>query len=447
MINRRQFLNMTSRTAMGIGLANLLPGQLLAAGNGFPDYKCLVNIFLFGGNDSFNLLVPTSNAEYNVYAASRQNLAVAQSDLLGINPDNPDGATYGFHPSAGALQSLFESGESAVIANVGPLIEPVTKDQYLNSVVAVPPQLFSHNDQQAQWQSLKGDASLATGWAGRVADLIAASTSDQLLALNTSTFGTNLFQAGAVSIPYTVSTTGANTYGAFGADAALGAERRASFETYLDSSFDNIHARALAAVHRRSLASADLVNEALAQAPDLATVFPASFLGAQLSIVARLIAVRDQFEMCRQIFFVGAGGFDTHDDQNQLQPGLLADVADSIQAFQLAMVELGLNDNVVSFTHSDFGRTLTSNGDGTDHGWGGHQIVTGGAVTGRQIYGQMPLLEIGGADDATGGRIIPTTSVDQYAATLAEWFGVDPLEFGTVAPNLSNFATGNLGFV
>ena len=382
-----------------------------------------------------------------MYAASRQNLAIDQASLLGISPDNPDGASYGFHPSTAALQSLFESGESAVIANVGPLIEPVTKDQYLNELVPLPPQLFSHNDQQSQWHSLKGNASLASGWAGRIADSLVADTADQLLALNTSTFGTNLFQAGAVSIPYTVSTSGANTYGAFGGDAVLGAERRASFEAYLDSSFDNIHARALAAVHKRSLASADLVNQALALAPILTTSFPASFLGAQLNIIARLIAVRDQFEMCRQIFFVGTGGFDTHDDQNELQPGLLADVANSIQAFQLAMVELGVNDNVISFTHSDFGRTLTSNGDGTDHGWGGHQIVTGGAVLGRQIYGQMPILEIGGDDDATGGRIIPTTSADQYAATLATWFGVDSSNLTSIAPNVNNFAVNNLGFV
>ena len=447
MINRRRFLNISGRTMLGAGLASLLPRQLVAADNGFSDYKCLVNIFLYGGNDSFNLVVPTSNAEYNVYAASRQNLAVEQLDLLAINPDNADGATYGFHPSAGALQSLFEAGDAAVIANVGPLIAPVTKEQYLSGAASLPPQLFSHNDQQAQWQSLKGDASLATGWAGRIADQLVAETADQLLALNTSTFGTNLFQAGAVSIPYSVSTTGANTYGAFGAEAALGAERRAAFESHIDSEFGNVHARALAAVHKRSLASADLVNQALAQAPDLATVFPASFLGAQLNIIARLIAVRDRFEMSRQIFFVGAGGFDTHDDQNELQPGLLSDVADSIQAFQLAMVELGVNDNVVSFTHSDFGRTLTSNGDGTDHGWGGHQIVTGGPVNGRQIYGQMPILEIGGDDDATGGRIIPTTSVDQYAGTLAEWFGVDTSALDTIAPSLSNFTTSNLGFV
>ena len=308
MINRRRFLNISGRTMLGAGLASLLPRQLVAADNSFSDYKCLVNIFLYGGNDSFNLVVPTSNAEYNVYAASRQNLAVEQLDLLAINPDNSDGATYGFHPSASALQSLFEAGDAAVIANVGPLVAPVTKEQYLSGAASLPPQLFSHNDQQAQWQSLKGDVSLATGWAGRIADELAGSTADQLIAMNTSTFGTNLFQAGAVSIPYSVSTTGANTYGAFGAEAALGAERRAAFESHIDSEFGNVHARALAAVHKRSLASADLVNQALAQAPDLATVFPASFLGAQLNIIARLIAVRDRFEMCRQIFFVGAGG-------------------------------------------------------------------------------------------------------------------------------------------
>ena len=181
--------------------------------------------------------------------------------------------------------------------------------------------------------------------------------------------------------------------------------------------------------------------------PELDTPFPESRLGRRLRIVARLLAVKDEFEVNRQIFYITTGGFDTHDDQNQDQPDLLMDLSDSIQAFQTAMTEIGLSDQVTTFTQSDFGRTLTSNGDGTDHGWGGHQLVAGGAVLGQRIFGTMPILEIDGADDVAGGRIIPTQSADQYAATLANWFGVDDSALDQIAPNLPAFNLRNLGFM
>ncbi|MFT4820656.1 MAG: hypothetical protein ACI9B8_001970 [Sulfitobacter sp.] len=442
-MRRRKFLTL-SASALA---SSMIPLRAFSADAGFSDYKCLVNIFLLGGNDAFNLVVPSSSAEYNIYAASRQNLAVPQADLLAINPSNPDGASYGFHPSASVLRDLFEAGDLAVMANIGPLIEPTTKDAYLSQSVALPPQLFSHNDQQDQWYTLRGKLSLSTGWAGRIADLLQSSTQAQQLALNTSLFGTTLFQASDTSVPYTVGVGGANTYGALDADAFLGSSRRAAFEAYLDRGFTNLHARALSEVHQRSLGTADQVNEALALVPQLATPFPDSSLGKQLNTIARLIAVKDEFAMSRQIFFAATGGFDTHDNQNQVQPNLIQDIADSVGAFNAALMEISQSDSVVTFTQSDFGRTLTSNGDGTDHGWGSHQIVTGSAVIGRDIYGTMPTLEIGGEDDATGGRIIPTTSADQYAATLARWFGVDESDLAQVAPNLGNFTSQNLGFL
>jgi len=442
-MHRRDLLRYCASALAGV----TLPFPAFSAEAGTPGYKCLVNIFLFGGNDAFNLVVPRSDAEYNTYATSRQNLAVPQADLLAISPNNPDGASYGFHPSATSLQTLFETGDLAIIANTGPLIEPTTKDAYLAQSVALPPQLFSHNDQQDQWHTLKGKSPLNTGWAGRIADLMQNSTQDQLLALNTSIAGTTLFQAGATSTPYTVSVNGANTYGALDQGAQLGGARRTAFEAYLDRGFTNLHARALAEVHQRSLNTADKVNQALALVPQLTTPFPESSLGQQLNIIARLIAVKDQFAMSRQIFFAATGGFDTHDDQNQLQPGLIQNLSDSIGAFNAALAEIGQGENVVTSTQSDFGRTLTSNGDGTDHGWGSHQIVTGASVLGRRIYGNMPILEIGGENDATGGRIIPTTSADQYAATLASWFGIGAEDMDLVAPNLSNFTSKNLGFL
>ncbi len=449
MLDRRMFIVNSALGVAGAGLAHL-PGavraELIGSSAVFDDYKALVCVFLFGGNDSFNMLVPRSTAEYDVYAAARQNLAVARDVLLPIQPLTNDGAQYGLHPGMPGIRDLFEVGRAAVIANVGPLIQPTTRDQYLNRTVPVPPQLFSHNDQQDQWHTLRGRAGIPTGWAGRIADALASETGAQQIALNISLNGTTRFQAGASTLPYTIGTTGAPAY--FGMTRAPeDRDRRAAFDALLGRNWPSIFARAFARVNRRALDTADLVNAALALAPTLTTPFPSSRLAQQLAMVARLIAVRDELEMSRQIFFVAAGGFDTHDNQVSDQPNLLVDVSASIAAFHAATVELAVANQVTTFTQSDFGRTLTSNGDGTDHGWGGHQLVAGDAVRGRDIFGRMPRLEIGGPDDVGAGRIIPTISVDQFAATLAKWFGVADAELNAIAPNLSNFTQRDLGFL
>jgi uncharacterized protein (DUF1501 family) len=445
-MHRRDFLKLSAAlSALGlIGGPGMIPAARSAD---FSDYKCLVNVFLLGGNDSFNMLVPRSDAEYSIYAASRQNLAIPQGDLLPISPLNSDGSLYGLHPMASGLQSLFETGDLAIVSNVGPLLEPTSKDDYLNGTTNLPPQLFSHNDQQNQWQSLRGTHSLSTGWAGRIADLLAEDLSGQLLPTNISTSGNSRFQAAETSSPYTVNNNGASSYAAFRRGAEFGVERRASFEQQLANGYGNIHSRALAEVHTRSLQYADLVNEALTLVPELNTAFPDTRLGRRLRIVARLLAVKDEFEVNRQIFYITAIGFDTHDNQNQDQPNLLLDLGDCLQAFQTAMAEIGLENQVTTFTQSDFGRNLTSNGDGTDHGWGAHQLVSGGAVMGRQIYGTMPVLEIDGPDDVAGGRVIPTQSADQYAATLATWFGIPESNLNEIAPSLPAFNLRNLGFM
>ncbi len=448
-LDRRRFLVNSALGVAGASLAHL-PGavraELIGSSAAFTDYKALVCVFLYGGNDSFNMVVPSSLAEYNVYAASRQNLAVARDVLLPIQPLTSDGAQYGLHPGMAGIRDLFEAGRAAVVANVGPLIQPTTRDQYLNHSVPVPPQLFSHNDQQDQWQTLRGRTAIKTGWAGRIADALAAETSAQQIALNISLSGTTPFQAGASTLPYTIGTTGAPIY--FGMTSAPeDRERRAAFETLVGENWPSIFSRAFARVNRRALDTADLVNAALALAPPLTTPFPTSRLAQQLAMVARLIAVRAELEMSRQIFFVAAGGFDTHDSQMNDQPNLLADVSASVAAFHAATIELGVGSQVTTFTQSDFGRTLTSNGDGTDHGWGGHQLIVGDAVRGRDIYGRMPRLEIGGPDDAGAGRIVPTVSVDQFAATLSKWFGVADAQLGAIAPNLANFTQRDLGFL
>ena len=445
--NRRQFLKATGAGAAAAFAS--YPGGAFAQGVGmvapFGDYKALVCVFLFGGNDSFNMLVPRSDAEYGVYAASRQNLAIAQTDLLPITPATPAGADYGLHPSMTGLQGLFGSNRVALISNMGPLVEPTTKDQYLNGATMLPPQLFSHNDQQDQWHSLKGASVSKTGWAGRVADLIRLNVAGQQMATNASLFGSSLFQSASDTIAYVMGPGGPIQFDGFG-DTSPFLEQRQAFANIIAANYDSIYERGFAEIQQRAVASADLVSNAIANAPLRNTVFPQSQLGQQLQTIAQLIDVRDDLQMQRQIFFVATGGFDSHDDQVMNQPGLLGGISDALTAFYDATVEMGVADSVTSFTQSDFGRTLTSNGDGTDHGWGGIQLVVGDAVNG-DMYGTYPLLQIGGDDDVGGGRMIPTTSADQYAATLARWFGIDDVDLSSVAPNLDNFIERDLGFM
>jgi uncharacterized protein (DUF1501 family) len=448
-ITRRRFVK--ALTAGGLVHAlGVTPGTVWAqaAGtSGFSDYKALVCVFLFGGNDSWSMVVPRSDAEYNAYAQSRQNLAIAKDQLLPINALNGNGVLYGMHPSMQGVASLFESARCAVMANVGPLIAPTTKAQYQEKSVPLPPQLFSHNDQQDQWHSLRGQATSKSGWAGRIADLLASQVSGQQLALNVSLSGNTLFQAGNAATPYIMGASGATTFTGMGATGTPLA-RKTSFTNVANATYGSVYERAYADVQKRALKYADLVNGALAGAPALTTVFPTgSTLATQLQTVAKMIAVRDRLGMSRQVFFVATGGFDTHDDQLQDQPGLLGNVSASLAAFHAATVELGVAERVTTFTQSDFGRTLTSNGDGSDHAWGGVQLVVGGAVRGRTIYGRYPVLAINGADDVGGGRMIPAISSDQYAATLARWFGIADADLPKIAPSIGNFAARDLGFL
>ena len=454
-LNRRELLANGTAAAAAPAFAHY-PGaafsQVLGTSAPFPDYKALVCVFLFGGNDSYNMVVPRSTAEYGVYAASRQNLAIAQQDLLPINPLSGETVQFGLHPSMPGIRDLFETGSAALINNTGPLVEPTTKNDYFAGSLLLPPQLFSHNDQQDQWHSLKGATVSKTGWAGRMSDLIRTNVVGQQLATNVSLFGSSLYQSADETIAYVMGNNGPIPFQGFGdpndpnADPIL-VEQRLAFERIIGADYATIYERGFAEVQQRAVATGDLVNNALANATPLNTVFPSSQFGTELDTVARLISVRDDLSMERQIFFVATGGFDTHDEQLQNQPGLLENVSEAMTAFYKAMVELGISDSVTTFTQSDFGRTLTSNGDGSDHGWGGVQLVVGDAVAGQRMYGTYSDLALNGPNDVGGGRIIPTTSSDQYAATIAKWFGIPDVDLDAVAPNLANFATRDLGFL
>lgn len=435
----------------------------MAGTGGFGDYKALVCLFLFGGNDSWNMVVPTSTAEYNAYSRSRgggttSSLAIDRATLLPITlqGQNTGDPTYGFHPSMTGARDLFASGKLAVMANVGPLIRPTTKAQYQTAATTghtLPPQLFSHNDQQDQWHSLRGRATLKSGWAGRVADVLNAQTGSQSLSVNVSLAGQTFFQASEIAKPYVMGATGPTPFTAFPTTGS-GPARRAAFEAVLaaatGTSSNTIYERSFAGVQQRAVQFADRISAAIASGysfnalPNTGTL---SALQQQLRTVAKVISARQSLGLSRQIFFVSTGGFDQHDDLVRDQPGLLSNVSASIKTFYDAMTEIGMENSVTLFTHSDFGRTLTSNGDGSDHAWGGVQLVAGGAVQGGRFYGSYPLLEIGSTWEIGGGRIIPTVSADQYAATLASWFGVADPDLSKVAPSIGNFDTRNLGFM
>jgi uncharacterized protein (DUF1501 family) len=344
---------------------------------------------------------------------------------------------------ASGLQQLFNTGRAAIVGNVGTLIRPTTKTDYLANRVEVPPQLFSHNDQQAYWQvsSTRGGD---TGWAGRIADVLHAANPDAFVPMGTSLNYESILLRSQGGHQYVIGNEGARQFSYLEWDPDV---RNAYLALHADDLQASLFERSFAASFRRTRMTASSVDIALTETSPLVTPFPNENLATQLKMVARLIKVRAALGMKRQIFFVSLGGFDHHDGLLTQHPRLLSQLSQALKAFHDATVELGVAEQVTTFTASDFGRTLSSNGDGSDHGWGGHHFVIGGAVRGGRFYGRMPELRNGGPDDVEAGRMIPTTSVDQYAATLARWFGVSGSELDVVFPNLGNFATRDLGFM
>jgi uncharacterized protein (DUF1501 family) len=434
------------------------------------DYKALVCIFLGGGNDCNNLIVPVG-ADYTPYAAARQNLALPEASLLPISPLNNDGHSYGLHPTLGEMQTLFQEGKMAMLFNVGPLVYPMTRAQYQSNSVPRPPQLFSHSDQVTHWQTSLPDQPPKSGWGGRIADLLhpgqidlVNSNNSARIALCTSLAGANTFEVGNTFAQYHVSTGGAVTV------SGVTGTRLDAFKAILDVASVNLQRSAFAGVTKNAIETGDLLNNAIAAtaAANFFTVpFPTSSLGNQLKMVARLIEAGPRpssgtppgLNMKRQIFFCSVGGYDTHTSQVQnngateadrvlgSHTNLLNEISEAVFAFQRAMEQINRSNEVTAFTASDFGRTFPTNGQGSDHGWGSHHMIVGGAVQGRKTYGTFPVLQVNGPDDTSTGRWIPRTSVDEYSATLARWFGVQSNDMSTVFPNIGHFAAPNLGFM
>jgi len=486
-ITRREFLRRAACAAVGTAamtsaIRDLRFMNAAVAQSNLTNYKALVCIFLQGGNDSNNLILPTIQSQYNNYATIRTPvLAIPQSAILPVTSLDSDGNTYGLHPSCPELQTLFGEGNLAFLFNTGTLVHPLTRSQYLSGSVSTPPQLFSHADQQTQWQTSVPDQPPTTGWGGRCADLLNAVQPNAPISLMVTLAGANTFEIGNLVAQYSVSTSGAISLSLPKTPSGgASTNRLPTLMNILGLPYSNLQAQAYARVAEQAINSGALLNNAIsntAAANYWTNSFPAkitapeggatftSTLSPQLEMVARLIAAGNTpvaqggFGMLRQIFFCQVGGYDLHTGQTEYSAGspnnvlvgahtnLLAELSQSMYAFQRAMEQLGLSQQVTCFTASDFGRTFPSNGQGSDHGWGSHHLILGGAVKGQRTYGQFPVLTVNGPNDTSTGRWIPTTAIDQYFATLATWFGVDNSNLSTVFPNLGRFTTNNLGFI
>jgi len=467
-MTRRAFLKRAGALSMmGVGapLALNLAGISEAAAFEASDYKALVCVFLFGGNDYGNTVIPFDTTNYDLYSKIRGGGAgrtaggialgrdaLAATALTTLTPQTlTNNIQYALSPELKSMASLFNSGKAAVQLNIGPLLTPLTLAQYKSSdriKYPLPPKLFSHNDQQSIWQALDSEGA-TRGWGGYMGDLALSSNNISTLTC-ISASGNAVFLAGNNALQYQISPSGAIPINAAKASAFGSSAVSAALKTLITQSSPHLLENELAVVTKRSMDLEVVVNAAL-NPVNLSTSFDIdgnrNSLADQLKVVARLIGARDVLGARRQVFFVSLGGFDTHDGLNENHPRLLAQVDEAMSAFYQATVELGVSEKVTSFTASDFGRTLASNGDGSDHGWGSHHFVVGGAVNGGQFYGTAPHISLTSDDQVGQGRLLPSTSVDQLAATLASWFGVSSSEINSILPNVNRFASSNLGFM
>ncbi len=461
--SRRRFLQQTGGLSALTLAASMDKFGISSAAAQAPGYKALVCVFMFGGNDASNMVMPLTN--YAQYLAARPvstGINIPLANLLPITPANTGGAQYGLHPAMPELQNLFTVGKCAILCNVGTLSEPITRAQYISSKhggIKVPDNLFSHSDQQQQFMTTISNASLAktTGWGGRLADTVVGLNSPTATPMSMSFSGSQTFGNGvgvrSLSLP-----TGGN-FGFSGdggsAQQVARAAARSSLITLPDS---NQIVQAAEVTMNTALSSSVLLNPILqgAGSSAITTAFTGvtGGLANQLKAVAKIIEQHATLGHQREIFFVSIGGFDTHTGEIAGHNNLYPQVSKAINAFYLATAGLGLANQVTTFTLSDFGRTMKPNSAGTDHGWGSHHFIVGGdgsasgSVAGNNMFGFYPNLTLAGPDDSgNAGRWIPTTAMDQYGATLAKWFGASPADVAQIFPNLGKFASADLGFM
>lgn len=470
-VSRRHFFRQAGCAAMGTttlfsSLINLkMASALVSPPPECPnDYKALVCILLEGGNDSFNMLVPYSGTPYNTYAATRSELAIAQNELLPLGDPMTETVNFGIHPSMTEVKNLYDAGNLSFISNVGTLVEYLTDaNDFFSGLKNVPLGLYSHSDQIQQWQTSVPQSRDAVGWGGRMADILHSCNDAQNISMNISLSGRNVFQAGKTVVEYAISNMGNGGSGIpdimyYGNSGFLNNLRRTAVENMMAANYSNVFQSTFGDLTNQSLESQEQFSAALGNVQNFTTAFQPSFFATypndymayDLHQVARTIAARDALGMKRQTFFVSIGGWDHHDELIFSQAALLGEVSRALGEFYKALEEMGLQNDVITFSVSDFGRTLTSNGNGTDHSWGGNQFVMGGAVNGKNVFGTYPDLTLSNPlniDDR--GTMIPTLSTDEYFAELAAWFGLTNSELVDVLPNLNNFNyfSSPIGFI
>jgi len=444
MFSRRGFIRVTTASVGSLALRPF--GLLPALAQTGPNYRALVCIFLFGGNDSNNTVIPMDDTNYQAYTSIRGSLGLTAAELT-PTVYSAANAPYAFHYKMPELASMFSSKELAVVANVGSLVQPLTRAQYQAQQTPVPLNLFSHSDQQLQWQTSIAQGNSPTGWAGRAADYIESQK------INSSNFpvffsvaGNALLGTGATTQPVAVAPGGTLQLSGFNTSAASQA-RWGALNNLLTLDSGVTLAQAANDTLANSIADATALGQALAKGTPLKTQFPSTPLAQQLQQVAQIIQVSSYLGMSRQIFFCSLGGFDTHAGEMEAHNTLYPELSQAVAAFYAATQELGVAQNVTTFTESDFSRTFQpTTTDGSDHAWGSHHLVVGGAVQGGQIYGSFPMFELGGPNDTdTRGRWIPTLSIDQYGASLSSWFGIPDTALPTVFPNFANFGSQKIG--
>jgi uncharacterized protein (DUF1501 family) len=450
-LNRREFIGQASCAAVGstalfstlltLRLANSLAAQTVTPGG---DYRALVCLFLSGGNDSFNMLVPTSAGEYDAYVKVRGNLALAKDTLLQITPGNLGGRTLGIHPSMPEVRDLFNAGRLAFVSNVGSLVRPMTLADY-KAGRYLPVSLYSHADQIKQWQTCIPDQRTAIGWGGRAADIMRSLNGPSLVSMNISLSGQNVFLTGQQAFTYSVGSGGATALTGYSPTAVnnLTAVRSKAVSSMMDQQYRSLFEQTYAASTSDAVDSYYEFSSALSGVTLSTPVPTGNSLASSLAMIAKIISANGKFGARRQIFFVQLGGWDHHDEVIANQQTMLATVSQAINTFSSALTEIGMADKVTLFSASDFGRTLTSNGNGSDHAWGANHLVMGGAVGGGKVYGDReagyyPDLQKLSLIDTGQGRLIPGVAVDEYARDLLTWFGVGAGDMDYVLPSFSS---------
>ena len=456
-MKRRQFIHQASCAAVGsttlfstllslkaAGAASMANSAVINAA----DYKALVCILLAGGNDSFNMLMPREGTPYQEYMTTRSNLAINSSNMLPITPLTNNGPSLGLHPSLTNLKQMFDQGKAAFLTNVGTLVEPTTTDQFHLESVQLPLGLLSHSDQIAHWQTAFPQDRKAVGWGGKIADLISDMNNNQTLSMNVSLSGSNIFQTGNNSIEYAIDPVrGPEGIIGYGGTEGHNLIRTKAIDDMVEKSYADIFEKTYVETIKNSRDAFVQYSSALDQIAPLDVPFGEDNwrVAQSLNMIARTIAARDILDLQRQTFFIQFGGWDHHDEVLMSQTSMFSALDSALASFQDSLDQLGLADSVTTFIISDFGRTLGSNGNGTDHAWGGNVFALRGDVNGGDVYGRYPSISLSDPSDLGGGIFVPELSADEYFAELAMWFGVPAQDLPLILPNIGNFYDINSG--